>query len=333
MTLIEKIWFQRHWAWVIVWPLFKPLSKLFGVIAARRRNKYSKPGEAYRAPVPVIVVGNISVGGNGKTPVVVYLVEQLKALGLNPGVVSRGYGGKTKHYPLLVTESVEPAECGDEPKLIAQRTGVPVAVDPVRADAVQLLLKQGVDVVVTDDGLQHYALARDIECVVIDGERRFGNGALLPMGPLREPISRIDEVDFVICNGGTAERGEFAMSLKPSLAVNLVTGETRAVSELGECIAIAGIGHPPRFFKTLNQLDCQPIKSVGFSDHQAMDENELNALVADGQQLIMTEKDAVKCTNFARKNWWYLPVDAEFDDSSELQIREKLQKVMEEYGS
>jgi tetraacyldisaccharide 4'-kinase len=334
MTLIEKIWFKQHWMGGLLWPLFKPLSLLFGAIAKRRRADYTSGRKSsYRAPVPVVVVGNISVGGNGKTPMVVYLVETLQSMGYKPGVVSRGYGGKAVRYPLLVEPTTLAVECGDEPKLIAQRTGAPVAVDPVRSEAVKLLLEQAVDIVITDDGLQHYALQRDIELVIIDGERRFGNQQLLPLGPLREPISRLNEVDFIVANGVAANNTEIAMHLEPSLAVNLVTKERRAVSELGGCVAIAGIGHPPRFFNTLRDLNADLVSTKGFSDHSPISENDLTALVSKEDTLIMTEKDAVKCAEFAHENWWYLPVDAQLESKATESLTQHLQQVLNRYGS
>jgi tetraacyldisaccharide 4'-kinase len=243
---------------------------------------------------------------------VIWLVEQLQKRGIRPGVVSRGYGGKATHYPLLLTADTTTAEAGDEPVLIYQRTGVPVAVSPVRSDAVQALLAgHAVDIIITDDGLQHYALARDKEIVVIDGVRRFGNGWWLPAGPMRERASRLQSVDAVIVNGGQAKPGEIPMHLQPGMAVNLLTGERKAVEQLPALVAMAGIGHPPRFFATLEQSGARLEKRVPLADHQALVEGQVDALTVPGQSLIMTEKDAVKCRAFAKENWWYLPVDAE----------------------
>jgi tetraacyldisaccharide 4'-kinase len=200
----------------------------------------------------VVVVGNLTAGGNGKTPVVIWLVEQLQQRGIRVGVVSRGYGGKAASYPLLLNTATSTAEAGDEPVLIFQRTGAPVAVSPVRSEAVQALLPPMIlQLIVTDDGLQHYKLARDKEIVVIDGVRRFGNGWWLPAGPMRERASRLRSVDAVIVNGGVARPGEIPMQLRPGLAVNLLTGERRDAAALDNVVAMAGIGHPPRFFATL----------------------------------------------------------------------------------
>ncbi len=194
-------------------------------------------------------MGNLTAGGNGKTPVVIWLVEQLQQRGIRVGVVSRGYGGKADRYPLLLTSTTSTAQAGDEPVLIYQRTGAPVAVSPVRTEAVKAILAQHpVQLIVTDDGLQHYRLARDMEIVVIDGVRRFGNGWWLPAGPMRERASRLKTVNAVITNGGVAKRDEIPMRLRPGMAINLHTGERREVRDLKHVVAMAGIGHPPRFF-------------------------------------------------------------------------------------
>ena len=307
--MIARIWSGESPLWL----LLLPLSWLYGLVSGIIRQLYRLGiKRAWRAPVPVVVVGNLTAGGNGKTPVVIWLVEQLQKRGIRPGVVSRGYGGKAAHYPLLLTTETTTAEAGDEPVLIFQRTGAPVAVSPVRSDAVQALLAEhNVQIIITDDGLQHYALARDKEIVVIDGVRRFGNGWWLPAGPMRERASRLKSVDAVIVNGGEAKSGEIPMHLLPGQAVNLVTGERRSVAELPSLVAMAGIGHPPRFFATLEHCGARLEKRVPLADHQALVAEQVDALTSTGQTLIMTEKDAVKCRAFAKENWWYLPVDAE----------------------
>ncbi|HAZ4814982.1 tetraacyldisaccharide 4'-kinase [Enterobacter cloacae] len=307
--MIARIWSGESPLWL----LLLPLSWLYGLVSGIIRLLYRLGlKRAWRAPVPVVVVGNLTAGGNGKTPVVIWLVEQLQKRGIRPGVVSRGYGGKAAHYPLLLTPDTTTAEAGDEPVLIYQRTGAPVAVSPVRSDAVQALLAEhDVQIIITDDGLQHYALARDKEIVVIDGVRRFGNGWWLPAGPMRERASRLKFVDAVIVNGGVAQPGEIPMQLQPGMAINLLTGERQAVSRLPALVAMAGIGHPPRFFATLEQCGARLEKRVPLADHQALVAEQVDALTTSGQTLIMTEKDAVKCRAFAKENWWYLPVDAE----------------------
>ncbi|HHZ8843234.1 TPA: tetraacyldisaccharide 4'-kinase [Enterobacter cloacae] len=307
--MIARIWSGESPLWL----LLLPLSWLYGLVSGVIRLLYRLGlKRAWRAPVPVVVVGNLTAGGNGKTPVVIWLVEQLQKRGIRPGVVSRGYGGKAAHYPLLLSPDTTTAEAGDEPVLIYQRTGAPVAVSPVRSDAVQALLAEhDVQIIITDDGLQHYALARDKEIVVIDGVRRFGNGWWLPAGPMRERASRLKSVDAVIVNGGAARPGEIPMHLQPGMAVNLLTGERQAVSRLPALVAMAGIGHPPRFFTTLEQCGARIEKRVPLADHQVLVAEQVDALTTPGQTLIMTEKDAVKCRAFAKENWWYLPVDAE----------------------
>ncbi|RXJ72436.1 tetraacyldisaccharide 4'-kinase [Veronia nyctiphanis] len=336
--MVEKIWFDKHPLGWVLSPLLWPLSKLFAHIAAGRRQRFlANSSDVYRAPVPIVVVGNITVGGNGKTPVVVWLVEQLKAKGLNPGVVSRGYGGKAPQYPYVLDESSSAKEAGDEPVLIAKRTGVPVSVSPIRSEAIKSLLPLGVDIIVTDDGLQHYKMDRDIEFAVIDGNRRFGNGHAMPMGPLREPRSRLKDVDFVICNGGHPEKTEISMSLVASKAINLLTRQQAHVTELGELVAIAGIGHPERFFNTLNELGNPAQTAHGFADHKSFEMSELASLTNDNQQLIMTEKDAVKCQSYVKDNqignWWYVPVDAHLPNVAAETIINKIMKVKETYGS
>ena len=320
--MIEKIWSGRSKLYL----LLLPLSFLYGAVSGLRRLLFRLGlKKSRRMPVPVVVVGNLTAGGNGKTPVVVWLAEQLIARGYRPGVVSRGYGGKSDNYPLLITSETTTAQAGDEPVLIALRTGVPVAVSPRRADAVGAILQHSpVDVIITDDGLQHYALERDVEIVVIDGERRFGNGWWLPAGPMRERTGRLKSVDAVITNGGTALTGEAAMTLVPGEAVNLADGTRKPVSELGECVAMAGIGHPPRFFSTLASLGITPAECISFPDHQSYSRDQLSALVKPGQSLLMTEKDAVKCFAFCETDWWYLPVSARFSDEAGNKILDKV---------
>lgn len=306
--MIENIWSGRSRLYL----LLLPLSLLYGLVSNLLRLSYRWGWrKAWRAPVPVVIVGNLTAGGNGKTPVVIWLVQALQQRGLRVGVVSRGYGGKAEHYPLVLGPETTTTEAGDEPVLIYQRTGAAVAVAPVRRQAVEALVRgSGVDIIVTDDGLQHYALARDIEIVVVDGERRFGNGWWLPAGPMRERAGRLKGVTAVITNGGTALPGELAMKLVPGQAVNLLSGLRQPAAELENVVAMAGIGHPPRFFNTLQQQGVVPLKQVAFADHQNYSAERLQSLTTPGQTLLMTEKDAVKVRTFAAENWWYLPVDA-----------------------
>ncbi|WP_435947754.1 tetraacyldisaccharide 4'-kinase [Dryocola sp. BD586] len=308
--MIERIWSGKSSLYL----LLLPLSWLYGLVSGVIRLSW-KLGlrKAWRAPVPVVVVGNLTAGGNGKTPVVIWLVEQLQSRGIRVGVVSRGYGGKAERYPLILTVDTDTAQAGDEPVLIYQRTGAPVAVAPERSAAVKALIEHAQpQLIITDDGLQHYALARDKEIVVVDGARRFGNGWWLPAGPMRERSGRLKSVDAVITNGGEAQAGEIAMRLQPGDAVNLLSGERRPAQELHNVVAMAGIGHPPRFFATLRQCGVTPVNTVGLADHAALAEEDVVKLLEKHQTLLMTEKDAVKCRAFAasHENWWYLPVDA-----------------------
>lgn len=314
--MIERIWSGKSWFYL----LLLPFSWLYGAITTLRHFAYKKGWlSSWKSPIPIVVVGNLTAGGNGKTPVVIWLVEQLLEQGFKPGVVSRGYGGKSDHYPLLLTSETPPAMAGDEPVLIYHRTGAPVAVAPVRKDAVKALLAQyDLDIIITDDGLQHYALQRDYEIVVIDGQRRFGNGWWLPAGPMRERAGRLSSVDAIIVNGGISQNDEIGMMLEGNIAVNLKTGEKKPVNQLNKAVAIAGIGHPPRFFDSLNDKGVQLISTKAFSDHSDYSVLELQQLTPHQETLIMTEKDAVKCQHFAQDNWWYLPVSASINSQSVL---------------
>lgn len=328
--MIERIWSGRS----VLSLLLLPLSWLYGLITNLIRFSYRWGWrKAWRAPVPVVVVGNLTAGGNGKTPVVIWLVQALQQRGLKPGVVSRGYGGKADRYPLVLNASTTTAEAGDEPVLIYQRTGAAVAVSPRRKEAVQALLQQSdIDIIITDDGLQHYALARDFEIVVVDGKRRFGNGWWLPAGPMRERASRLRSVDAVITNGGEALTNEVSMQLVPAQAVNLKTGRTQPVSTLSGVVAMAGIGHPPRFFATLRQQGVILEKEVPFADHQSYSEPQLASLVVSEQTLLMTEKDAVKVRHFAAANWWYLPVNAELPAAQSDELLERIAALKFTHG-
>ncbi|MEX2987566.1 tetraacyldisaccharide 4'-kinase [Serratia fonticola] len=324
--MIERIWSGSS----LVYLLLLPLSWLYGLVSGLIRLSYrSGLRKSWRAPVPVVIVGNLTAGGNGKTPMVIWLVEQLQQRGYRVGVVSRGYGGKSAVYPLVLDAQTTTRQAGDEPVLIYQRTGAPVAISPKRAEAVQALLNQGeLDLIITDDGLQHYALQRDFELVVIDGVRRFGNGWWLPAGPMRERVSRLKTVDACVANGGVAQQGEIAMKLQAQDAVNIASGERRPAIELPHVVAMAGIGHPPRFFATLEKLGVEVEREVAFADHQEYNHGQLAALASQGQTLLMTEKDAVKCRAFAQPDWWYLPVEAILPTEQAEQLLQGIQKLI-----
>ncbi|NIH11368.1 MAG: tetraacyldisaccharide 4'-kinase [Serratia symbiotica] len=324
--MIDRIWSGSSLLYLIL----LPLSWLYGLVSTLIRLSY-RCGlrKSWRAPVPVVIVGNLTAGGNGKTPIVIWLVEQLQQRGYRVGVVSRGYGGKSAVYPLVLSQNTSPREAGDEPVLIYQRTGAPVAIAPKRSDAIQALLPQHqLDVVITDDGLQHYALQRDFELVVIDGVRRFGNGWWLPAGPMRERAARLNSVDACVANGGVAQEGEIAMRLRAREAVNMLSGERCPVAELTHVVAVAGIGHPPRFFAMLEKLGTDVEQEVAFADHQKYQLASLSALTPVGQTLLMTEKDAVKCHAFAQPNWWYLPVDAVLPSVEAEQLLKKIENLL-----
>jgi tetraacyldisaccharide 4'-kinase len=307
------------------------LAGLYGSLAAARRQAYRRRWlRVTQLPVPVIVVGNISVGGTGKTPLTLALIEELRLRGFVPGVVSRGYGGKAKKPVLLDSQSIA-SDVGDEPMLIADTSGAPVAIGHNRVASARLVLSAArVDVLIADDGLQHYRLSRDVEICVIDGERRFGNARLLPAGPLREPVERLDSVDFRVCNGAAPQAGEFAMILHGDIAVALADrsicrplGEFRGTS----VHAVAGIGHPARFFAQLRAAGVQVIEHP-FADHHAFRAADLD--FGDTLPVLMTDKDAVKCRAFADARLWSVPVRAtlstEFFDAVAARLRTGIAK-------
>lgn len=324
-----KRWLERRWYSAESPPLvLQPLAALYGRVADRIAA--SKRAQAVRLPAPVVVVGNISVGGTGKTPVTLWLVEQAVALGFRPGVISRGYGGRAAAYPLRVTASTDPAECGDEPALIARRSGVPVAVAPDRVAAARRLIEQdGVDLLIADDGLQHYRLARDLEFCVIDGTRGLGNGARLPAGPLREPAARLTGVDAVIVNGPLHAalpahgRPQLTMQLGIDRAQALDSGELRPLSAFsGQTLhAVAGIGHPQRFFDALTAAGLVVIPQP-FPDHHRFVAADL--AFGDTAPVLMTEKDAVKCAAFARPGLWYVPAEARIGEADTALVQKLL---------
>ncbi|SDD16129.1 tetraacyldisaccharide 4'-kinase [Aquimonas voraii] len=305
-------WLVRRWYGSRpILPLL-PLSWLFGGVVALRRWLYRR-GLLKAAPraIPVLVVGNLTVGGAGKTPAVLALIEGLRARGWRPGVISRGHGGDA-HAAALLPEQPDPRRFGDEPSLIRKRSGVPVAVARRRSEAAALLERMGeVDLLIADDGLQHYALARDIEVLVVDGERRFGNAALLPAGPLREPLARAGACAARVCNGGTPQSGEWSMRLQAQALRALGEGSAQP-PEGGRVHAVAGIAHPARFFASLRALGFDPIEHA-FADHHPFVATDLE--FADDLPVLMTEKDAVKCGRFASARCFYLPVSASLPEA------------------
>jgi tetraacyldisaccharide 4'-kinase len=311
-SLIEKAWYHDNWlARVLV-----PFAWLFFLVSKCRRSIAQRKSSVVRLAAPVIVVGNISVGGTGKTPLLITMVKELRARGYRPGVISRGYGGNAVSYPLSITATTSASEGGDEPVLIAQQVSCPVVVDPNRLQAAQYLLENfECDVVLSDDGMQHYRLPRDIEIAVIDGGRGFGNGRLLPAGPLREPESRLQETDFVIVNGGeprSDHANSFSMLIEPETMLRpLAQGKPLAVRDWPytrrTIHAVAGIGNPQRFANTLKQLrfkvDLHP-----FPDHHNFSADELQ--FDDDKAVFMTAKDAVKCAGMNLQDCWVVDVSA-----------------------
>lgn len=302
---LEAAWYRGAW-WL--W-LLRPIECLFRLLAAARRALYhSGVLNVYRPARPVVVVGNITVGGTGKTPVVIALVEALQERGVKPGVVSRGYGAASGDFPRAVGVSSTALDCGDEPLLIYQRTGAPCVVGPDRGKAVQELLRQhSVDIVISDDGLQHYALGRDMELALLDEQRRVGNGFCLPAGPLREPASRLQSVDFVLYRNGVEH--ETAVNYEANAWVNLVSGEQRALESFAgqQVNAIAGIGQPQQFFATVRDLGIETHEQV-FPDHHLYTATDFSTLPVGS--ILMTEKDAVKCRSLAGDDAWFLRISA-----------------------
>ena len=325
---LQQQWFgQRRLApalWLLL-PLFLPLSWLFSLLSWLNRRQ----AQPVRLSVPVVVVGNITVGGAGKTPLTIWLAEQLRQRGWRPGVVSRGYGGNNA-APRSVNAQSFPAEVGDEPILLARRSAVPVWVGRNRAAAGQALLTAhpDVNIILCDDGLQHYQLARQVELAVFDG-RGAGNGWPLPLGPLREPLRRLATVDAVICNGQRESRipdgvVQFDMRLLPGDFYRLdAASQTCRVEDFNgkKLYALAGIGDPGRFFRTLTGLGLSFMPHP-FPDHHAYSAADL-AFAQDGI-LLMTEKDAVKCAGLTAGETWVLPVEAELSPALIDLILEKL---------
>ena len=290
--------------------LLRPLEAVFRAVAAMRRWSYRRGWLAsYRPPVPVVVVGNITVGGTGKTPLVVALVTGLQQRGISVGVVSRGYGAEPGGSPHRVGHSSTAAQCGDEALLIYRRTGCPCVVAPSRVDAVRALLVQAtVDLIISDDGLQHYALARDMEIVLLDQNRGIGNGFCLPAGPLREPEARLKISDYVLYRGGSDPVTAF--SYEADCLQHVVSGEQRQASPAvlsAQVHAVAGIGQPQQFFARLRDLGFILVEHA-FPDHHRFCAADFCDLI--DMPIIMTEKDAVKCTGIVPDNAWYLKINA-----------------------
>lgn len=320
----ESIWYQPQapfWAKM----LFKPLELLYCYSTKLKRLTTTSTKHS----IPVIVVGNITVGGTGKTPLLIHLVQLLQNQGYKPAVISRGYAAtQPLRHPILINSTTLSTEAGDEPILIYQRTQIPVCVFPKRNLAIQQLLANypECNVILSDDGLQHYSLGRDIEIAVIDGERLLGNQCCLPLGPLREPIQRLETVDFKIINGEQASLG-FSMRIEggtlcaltePSLQRPLVDFTGQVVN------VVTGIGNPERFLITLRQAGLKPLLKR-FPDHHAFEAQDF--LLDNAYPILMTEKDAVKCGALALANAWYLPISVSLEAPFEDLFLQRLQEV------
>lgn len=321
MKRLDYYWYARS-PWLL---LLTPLSLVFRMLVRLRRGAYRSGLLRSRRPgVPVIVVGNITVGGTGKTPLVAWLVDYLRRQGFRPGIVARGYGGRAASWPQQVRADSDPAVVGDEAVLLAGLTGAPMSVGPRRAAAADALVRYNdCDLVISDDGLQHYALGRDIEIVVIDGVRRFGTGFMLPAGPLREPVSRLKEADLLVVNG-IGGAGEHPMKLKAGELRNLRDNSmTRKLADFRNIRvhAVAGIGNPERFFQSLRQV-IRRLEEHAFPDHHRYRASDLH--FEDDAPVLMTEKDAVKCRRFATGNEWYVPVRAELSPDFEARLGDLL---------
>ena len=328
--------YPAYWArttWVS--RLLTPLSWLYRAWVTVRLSWYHRGWlKSVRLPLPVIVVGNISVGGTGKTPLVLWLAARLREAGYRPGIVSRGYKGKAKK-PMVVRADSDAAVCGDEPVMLARDSGCPVWIGKDRAKAAQALIEANpvCNVIISDDGLQHYRLARDVEIAVVDGARGNGNGKMLPAGPLREPVVRLQTVDAIVVRGSLSEslmstlRNAFTMTLEPVKLRNLhEVNRTLAFKSLKDkrVHAVAGIGNPQQFFDSLTRLGITHVPHA-FPDHHAFKAADIT--FDDGDTVVMTEKDAVKCERFATNDHWALQTEARIHKSLLQRVVERMKAV------
>jgi len=321
MSFLERAWYKRAGWLVLLWPV----SLLFQALTKIRRLVQQPKHRPMDVRVPVVVIGNISLGGTGKTPLLMSLAGELKSRGFSPGIISRGFGGEAPSYPMAVDGDSDVRESGDEALLLAEKTGCPVYVDPNRSAALLALLRdEDVDVVLSDDGLQHYKLYRDIEIAVVDGERLFSNGFCLPAGPLRESMGRLKEIRHIVVNGAPVEdlpplRDAAVMTLEPRTLVNMHSAEKRpfagAPFNMGNKLqAVSALGNPQRFYKLLERLPYQ-FETFSFPDHHSFTETDFEQQgINEHQPVVMTEKDAVKCRQFAKNNFWTLSVEVKLED-------------------
>lgn len=310
-------WFNQLWyldEWLAIRYVLLPFSYVYQSIVRVRRAIEERFLQQH-VPIPLIIVGNLTVGGVGKTPLVIALANRLKQQGVQVAIVSRGYGAKVKQFPHRVLPTDSALWVGDEPLLIAKRTGCPVVIAPKRMDAVRHVLKDDKppQVILSDDGLQHYRMGRQLEILAIDGTRQLGNRYCLPAGPLRESVKRLDEVDFIVMNGAntclaeTSNRRVYSMQIQACELRHLATDKIISADELKPPVAaIAGIGHPERFFSSLRDRHITHQAHV-FPDHHVFKQRDFEKLA---KTVVMTEKDAVKCASFATETMYYLPIEA-----------------------
>ena len=322
MKRLDYYWYVRS-PWLL---LLTPFSLLFRLAVTLRRYAYRSGLLRSRQPgAPVIVVGNITAGGTGKTPLVAWLAEYLLGKGYRPGIVARGYGGSARQWPQQVRPDSDPASVGDEAVMLACRTRCPMAVGPDRVAAARSLVEHSdCNVIISDDGMQHYALQRVIEIAVIDGVRRFGAGFMMPAGPLREPVGRLETVDLLVVNGLGAGR-EHPMRVYIADACRLSDGERHALADFKQqpVHAVAGIGNPQRFFRALSQ-SLRVVETHEYPDHHQFQPGDIE--FGDTLPVFMTEKDAVKCRSFAGGDVWYVPAEVEMQDPFLKQLDELLEQ-------
>ena len=313
MRILETL-SRLHYSKSLLPLLLLPLSAIFFLILLIRNYLYRFNFlKSFKFKVPVVIVGNITLGGTGKTPLIIHLAKELKKNGYYPGVISRGYGSSVKGV-IEVNQKSNVDEVGDEPILIQKHIRMPVFVSKDRVMAVKALIRKykRINVILSDDGLQHYRLMRDIEVLVIDGTREFGNGYLFPAGPLRELKHKLNDVDAIVCNHKKVIEHSYLMKYKSKFLVNLKTKQKIPLTKvhLRNIHAIAGIGNPNRFFNDLKSFGLE-FDSSSYQDHYRFSKKDFKTL--SGKNIIMTEKDAMKCEKFAQDNFWYLPVDADID--------------------
>lgn len=322
--MLGNLSFINHSKFGIFNFLLLPLSLVFFIVSRIHFWLYkSSILKVNQSKVPLVVVGNITAGGTGKTPIVISIVNYFESKNKKVGVVSRGYGGKYSQESMEVISSSSPIECGDEPLLIKQQTKAAVAVSKKRFKAVEFLNhKYLLDVIISDDGLQHYSMGRQIEIAVIDGKERLGNGLFLPSGPLRDSKNRLNSVDFIINNGSSLD-GEISSQLEAKGFINMLTNKKKDLDFFKgkKCNAVAGIGQPNNFFSILESYGVKVI-SKSFPDHYQFAEKDL--IFANEYPIIMTSKDCVKCTPFASDQMWYLDVTAKIESDFYHQLESKL---------